>query len=148
MPMNGEIKFDLETHVQIVTAEIVETRVVSSALMRGMKTTAQPPAPGSLIKTFIPGQQPGPGLFRKAGNFFKAAVHHVAHGRPTTTLEVIQERFAICAGCNSFMEVTENDGRCMELKCGCNLSRTRLAANKLAWADQECPLKKWGAVDG
>ena len=34
------------------------------------------------------------------------------------------------------------------LVCGCNLSRKKIFMNKLAWADQECPLSKWGKENG
>jgi hypothetical protein len=27
--------------------------------------------------------------------------------------------------------------------CGCNVNTKKVFLNKLAWADQECPLGKW-----
>lgn len=30
------------------------------------------------------------------------------------------------------------------MMCGCNVNRKKVFLNKLAWADQECPLGKWG----
>jgi hypothetical protein len=35
----------------------------------------------------------------------------------------------------------KQDSTC--LMCGCNLSKKKVFLNKLAWADQECPLGKW-----
>jgi hypothetical protein len=31
--------------------------------------------------------------------------------------------------------------------CGCNLSSRKIFMNKLAWADQKCPLDKWVAIN-
>ncbi len=31
-------------------------------------------------------------------------------------------------------------------KCGCNCNNNKKFLNKLAWADQECPIGKWGKV--
>jgi hypothetical protein len=28
-------------------------------------------------------------------------------------------------------------------ECGCNISNKSIFLNKLAWADQKCPLNKW-----
>lgn len=32
------------------------------------------------------------------------------------------------------------------LACGCNINKKKTFFNKLAWADQKCPLAKWDAV--
>jgi hypothetical protein len=32
------------------------------------------------------------------------------------------------------------------LVCGCNLNKKQIFMNKLAWADQECPVGKWGSL--
>ena len=52
------------------------------------------------------------------------------------TQEEIDARMEICKGCEFFQNNT-----CM--KCGCALSRERNYMNKLLWADQSCPIKKW-----
>jgi len=134
-------------------AGIIKTRVVPRALMPGVKTTTVPPGIGAPIRRVS--QQPkrkkrqrGPGLVRRAANFTKAATKHVCNGSPKTSLAVIQERFAICAGCDSFESTGKGNGKCLEIKCGCNLANDERPVNKLRWADQECPLKKWGRVDG
>jgi hypothetical protein len=30
--------------------------------------------------------------------------------------------------------------------CGCNINTKKIFMNKLAWADQECPIGKWGKI--
>lgn len=30
--------------------------------------------------------------------------------------------------------------------CGCSISQKKRFLNKLAWADQECPLNKWNKI--
>jgi hypothetical protein len=52
------------------------------------------------------------------------------------TQEQIDARMDICKGCEFF-----KDNTCM--KCGCALSREKNYMNKLLWADQSCPIKKW-----
>ena len=50
-------------------------------------------------------------------------------------------RLAICKRCPLF------DGSiCRHADCGCRISQQRKFLNKLAWADQSCPLGKWTAV--
>jgi hypothetical protein len=96
-----------------------------------------------------------PSLLRKAGNFVTAAAHHVAAGSPSATDEQVTERFAICQDCELFeakITVSETNqivqGTCNHPSCGCSLKRVGLTGrNKLRWADQECPLKKWLAVE-
>jgi hypothetical protein len=29
------------------------------------------------------------------------------------------------------------------MECGCNINNKKIFMNKLAWADQKCPLGKW-----
>lgn len=93
----------------------------------------------------LPAQQP-PALAReadpvswlqKAKNFAKATAQHVAAGMPTASDEEILRRHAICTGCEFF--VNDSCG-----KCGCPISRDRKFVSKLAWADQSCPVGKWG----
>jgi hypothetical protein len=31
--------------------------------------------------------------------------------------------------------------------CGCNVNDKKIFLNKLAWADQKCPLEKWQPVE-
>lgn len=78
-------------------------------------------------------------LAQKAANFAKSAAKHVAAGSPQCTDEQIAARFAICQGC----EFLKN-GSCE--KCGCPIARAKKYISKIAWADQGCPVGKWGPV--
>lgn len=70
--------------------------------------------------------------------FLKSLFWHINNGLPKSSLTVIQNRFAICINCDSY---SHEHGQCMQ--CGCNINNKKTFLNKLAWADQECPLKKW-----
>lgn len=76
---------------------------------------------------------------QKIQNFAKAAVNHVANGLPMCTEEQIISRHNICLGCEYFQNDTCS-------KCGCPLIRNKQFVSKLAWADQECPIGKWGKI--
>jgi hypothetical protein len=82
-----------------------------------------------------------PGLLERAGNFAKAAVSHVAAGAPRCTDEQVEARYAICTACEFFAA-----NACT--KCGCGISREKAYISKLHWADQSCPVGKWGPVEG
>lgn len=86
-------------------------------------------------------------LARLGKNFARAGVAHIKAGRPKATDEVVEQRFAICQGCELFEAKGPGYGRCGHPSCGCHLKRVSVKGiNKLRWADQECPLKKWLAV--
>lgn len=78
---------------------------------------------------------------QKAKNFAAATAKHVAAGAPTCTDEEIVRRHDICMACEFLV-----DGACA--KCGCPIKREKAFISKLAWADQGCPIGKWGPVDG
>lgn len=59
--------------------------------------------------------------------------------RKQCSQEQIDARLAICNGCEFYQNNT-----C--LKCGCALSREKNYKNKLLWADQKCPVDKWGPI--
>ena len=86
----------------------------------------------------------GPTIVRRLSNFTVAAIGHYLKGSPTCSQEQIDERLAICKQCPLF-----NGKICTHEKCGCNVKDTRGYLNKLAWADQQCPLDppKWTRVD-
>ena len=95
-----------------------------------------------------------PSMMRKAMNFGKAAIRHVLNGAPKSTSEVIMERLSICQSCELFKMLPPKKvpkhlshlpvGTCMHKSCGCFIHRAEVFPNKLAWADQACPLNKWG----
>lgn len=82
-----------------------------------------------------------PSLLTKAANFTKSAVKHVAAGMPQASQEQIDQRFAICQGCEHY------DGRACRL-CGCPVVREQAYISKLSWANEKCPVGKWGPVTG
>jgi hypothetical protein len=86
-----------------------------------------------------------PGIMQKAANFGKALGSHAVNGFRKCTEEEIQERFKICQSneCGYFKKTGENNGVCTHTKCGCNLGNEQRFLNKLGWANQECPIKKW-----
>ena len=79
-----------------------------------------------------------PARVRQIFNFTKAAIAHALRGSPTCSQLQIDERLAVCLECEDFT------GRhCRH--CGCKCSDVVKYLNKLAWADQECPIGKWAA---
>ena len=76
----------------------------------------------------------GPGLLRKAANFGKAVVKHVADGGKHVSDEVYLARLSVCANCPS---LDPERMRCLEKSCGCRLKV------KARWRSEACPLGKW-----
>lgn len=77
-------------------------------------------------------------MFYKIITFIKSLYFHIGAGLPKSTQEEIDFRYSICLGCDQFNQVKSE---CYI--CGCNINQKRIFMNKLAWADQECPLHKW-----
>jgi uncharacterized paraquat-inducible protein A len=71
-------------------------------------------------------------------NFLRALFWHVYAGSPKSSNKLIMERYEICYSCDFF---DEKESQC--LQCGCNINTKKIFLNKLAWADQKCPLNKW-----
>jgi hypothetical protein len=82
-----------------------------------------------------------PSFLTKVKNFAASAVQHVKEGMPMCSDEEIIRRHDICLGCEFFKE-----NAC--IKCGCPVMRAKGYVSKLSWADQECPVGKWGRADG
>ncbi len=78
-----------------------------------------------------------PSFLEKVKNFAVSSAKHVAAGMPMASDAEILRRHDICQGCEFF-----KDNACQ--KCGCPISRTKKYISKLSWADQECPVGKWG----
>ena len=78
-----------------------------------------------------------PPLAERLRNFAASTAKHVAAGMPRATDEQIAERFAICQGCEFLA-----DGACS--KCGCPIQREAKFISKLSWANEQCPVGKWG----
>lgn len=78
------------------------------------------------------------GMPTKIKNFTKSLVRHVPSGSRLCSDDTIQKRFDICKLCELF---DAKKSVCKE--CGCSLKATHNFLNKLAWADEECPIGKW-----
>ena len=81
--------------------------------------------------------KPGLTLLQKAKNFAASAAAHVAAGMPQASEEEVARRFAICQACEHF------DGRACR-QCGCPVVREKKFLSKLSWANESCPVGKWG----
>lgn len=81
-------------------------------------------------------------MTHKILKFIKALWWHVNAGMPKADKQQILERYNICLDCE-YMD--KKKSQC--LQCGCNLSTKKIFMNKLAWADQECPIMKWNKIN-
>lgn len=90
-----------------------------------------------------------PNTINRLKNFSKSAFKHVKTGRKKCTQEQIDYRFSICKDCPLFEIKNKKTGfgLCTHKDCGCNINTEKKFFNKLAWADQECPIKKWGPIE-
>lgn len=79
----------------------------------------------------------GPSLLNKARNFATSAAKHVAAGMPQASDDEVARRFAICQACEHF------DGKACR-QCGCPIVREKRFVSKLSWANERCPVGKWG----
>lgn len=90
-------------------------------------------------------QYQGPDFLQKVKNFTRAVTGHLANGNPTVTEEQLKKRLEICKTCVLFKPTGDGvGGTCLHNSCGCSIKDTLEYMNKIAWADQECPVGKWG----
>jgi hypothetical protein len=80
-------------------------------------------------------------LFSRIVAFSKSLLFHIYSGFPKSSQDQINYRFSICNSCEYY---DANSRQCMV--CGCNISTKKIFMNKLAWADQKCPIDKWKEV--
>lgn len=80
-------------------------------------------------------------LLSRLKTFAKSLFWHIARGLPKSGKKNISIRYQICIGCEAY---NKQEKICNE--CGCNISNKNIFLNKLAWADQECPLGKWKRI--
>jgi hypothetical protein len=87
----------------------------------------------------------GPSLTRRIINFAKSAINHELAGRPIVSEEVLKSRLSICNLCpsNLFKRISPTEGLCTHETCGCNITDHQTYLNKVAWADQQCPMGHW-----
>lgn len=77
-------------------------------------------------------------IIYKIKTFLYSLFWHIYHGFPKSSQDLINHRYNICSHCELF---DKESSQC--LVCGCNISQKKIFMNKLAWADQVCPEKKW-----
>lgn len=77
-------------------------------------------------------------LFIRLKTFILSLIWHISRGLPKSDKAIIAYRYSCCISCDQY---DPNDKIC--LQCGCNISNKKAFLNKLAWADQHCPLNKW-----
>jgi hypothetical protein len=80
-------------------------------------------------------------LLVKIKTFLSSLFWHVRRGLPKSSQAEIEARYNICISCDMFESKTSE---C--LVCGCNINKKRVFLNKLAWADQSCPIGKWSKL--
>jgi uncharacterized paraquat-inducible protein A len=80
-------------------------------------------------------------LLLRIQTFLKSLFFHVWNGFPKTTQSEIFDRYSICIECENF-----NPKKSQCDICGCAISKKSIFLNKLAWADQECPINKWSKI--
>lgn len=80
-------------------------------------------------------------MITKLVTFIKSLIFHIYSGFPKSSQNDINYRFSICTECDSY---DKQNQQCLE--CGCNINNKKIFMNKLAWADQHCPLNKWESI--
>jgi hypothetical protein len=80
-------------------------------------------------------------LLIRIQTFLKSLLFHIWNGFPKTTQSEILDRYSICIDCENF---NTKQSQCDI--CGCAISKKSIFLNKLAWADQECPVGKWPKI--
>ena len=81
-------------------------------------------------------------LLLKIQTFLKSLLFHICKGFPKTNNSEILYRYNICLVCDNF-----NSIKYEFTIWGCAISKQSKFLNKLAWADQECPLNKWPKIE-
>jgi ribosomal protein L32 len=81
-------------------------------------------------------------LLIRLQTFIRSLLWHISRGLPKSSQKIINYRFQICQNCDQY---DIKNKQCSV--CGCNINNKRIFLNKLAWADQKCPLNKWNAIN-
>lgn len=79
---------------------------------------------------------PTKNIFQLGASFLAAYIRHMAAGRPQATIEQTLTRYRLCSACDSYNPPT---GQCGLCACYVAPSLVPAYANKLTWADEECP---------
>lgn len=99
-----------------------------------------------VVKEYSESTNKPPNLIQKTVNFAGAFTNHVITGMKRCTQEQIDQRMEICKKCEIFIPKEDGNGICGHSSCGCNLKNEQVFLNKLAWAEQKCPLNKWDSI--
>ncbi len=78
-----------------------------------------------------------PSFIEKMKNFARASVDHVKSGAKLASDSTIQNRYNECLRCEFFIKESCS-------KCGCPIFAHKKYISKLSWAEQSCPVGKWG----
>ena len=78
----------------------------------------------------------------KLKTFLKSFMFHIWAGSPKSSQSEIDSRYRICLSCEKFRVAKSECGI-----CGCSVNNRKIFMNKLAWADQECPINKWSKIN-
>jgi uncharacterized paraquat-inducible protein A len=79
--------------------------------------------------------------YYKIQTFLKSLLFHIYLGLPKANQAEIDYRYSICKSCDQY---NEKNKECNQ--CGCAINQKKIFLNKLAWADQKCPLGKWESI--
>lgn len=89
---------------------------------------------------------PTKNMFQMGVSYLAHYIRHMANGRPQATPEQTLERYRLCSACECYNPPTGQCGL-----CACYVAPTSVPAyaNKLAWADEECPKEPqvWPRLD-
>jgi len=85
-----------------------------------------------------PEPPPAPGLVKKAKNFVKSAMKHMATGMSLVPKSTQAQRLFICESCEFYDKSNPKNPSCK--KCGCFLNI------KTSWASEKCPIDKWNII--
>lgn len=93
-------------------------------------------------------QNKEPNILKRILNFGYAFSEHLYKGMPTVDEKKLKERLEICLECPLFKQKQGVvGGVCTHESCGCTIKDEAVFLNKIAWADQKCPIGKWGEVN-
>lgn len=78
-----------------------------------------------------------PSFIDKIKNFVQATKEHIKSGAKLADDKTIEQRYSTCQTCEFFIKQSCS-------KCGCPIFANKKYISKLSWAEQGCPVNKWG----
>lgn len=82
-------------------------------------------------------KEPIPSFVERIKNFAKATADHLGNGCKLASDDTISQRYSTCQNCEFFIKQSCS-------KCGCPIFANKKYISKLSWAEQSCPVNKWG----